>query len=80
LSKVVVYPNPTKDKTLIDFGIDLQFAELSIYAINGKLLNKINTQNSRQISISLENYSAGLYFIEIKTKEGKFSVLKVSKL
>ena len=80
LSKVVVYPNPTKDKILIDFGSDLQFAELSVYAMNGKLLNKINTQNSRQISISLENYTAGLYFIEIKTKEGNFSVLKVSKL
>lgn len=62
--KQLVYPNPTNGKIIV--GIEEEVQTLSVYSIDGKLL--IQKNNSKEIN--LNEYSSGIYLLEIQTFTG----------
>jgi hypothetical protein len=70
-----VYPNPTAAFLYLETSLENEISSIKIFNINGKL---IATHLKPGLSIDLSNYSNGIYFINIKTKQG-LSNFKVSK-
>lgn len=76
-SGISVYPNPFSEQLIIDFS-DSDFNttyELTIYNVNGQIVDKINIQSQNTISIETRSYVTGLYFIHINP-QGEKSIWK----
>ena len=70
LNKVSIYPNPTSDVLNISTNSN-DLSELTVKDISGKIVlsQKFNTK----VTISTENYSKGVYIIDVKNNLGKIS-------
>ena len=66
LSKIGLFPNPSKHQFTIQLQDGLQLNGVSIYDSLGKLVKSITTN-----IISTEDLLTGIYFIEITTDKGK---------
>lgn len=69
---VEIYPNPVAEILNINFSeINQDF--ISIYDVNGKLIEKINIKtNSQSINLNVSNYEQGIYFVKIGNQSKKF--------
>lgn len=69
-----VFPNPAKDIVMVDFvasGINLSDNSLLVITdVSGKIIYKEKVSQQQTITINTSNFSNGLYFVSIKTKEG----------
>lgn len=69
-SKISISPNPANDKVVILSNENV--TEIEIYNVAGtKILNLKNT-NSTKNEINVSNFSAGIYYFNVKTNEGIF--------
>lgn len=77
---VSLYPNPTSGQLTIDFGKEINDAEIILYNASGKLvLNEQPISSSSSHIIDLSAYAKGLYTIVVQIA-GEQSIHKVSKL
>ena len=69
LSKIKMYPNPTKNELTFDL-LDTysRIQSINIYSIQGKLLKSITNFTNPLFTIFVDKMSSGLYLIEIKDK------------
>ncbi len=67
-SSIKIYPNPVFDNCLIT-AKDFINAHLFLYDISGRIIYQQHFSEEQQINIS--SLARGIYFIEIKDKEGK---------
>jgi hypothetical protein len=76
LKQARIYPNPTQGHLQLELpeALDLH---ISIYDLAGKMLKGQHSQEAK-IMINLDNLPNGMYFIELKTKQGKW-VQKIQK-
>jgi len=74
LSKILVYPNPTKDLFIISGLLDDTVVEL--YNMLGNKLMKQNV--NEQAIVDISNFSSGVYILKI-TSNGKTSEKKIIK-
>jgi len=72
-SHVEIYPNPTKDRVMIDFVLDHEdLVNVSLVNANGQLVRSL-MENQRmnagqhQIPITVKDLPAGIYFINYQT-------------
>ena len=65
--KFNVYPNPAKDKVVIEAQSDIQ--QVTLMGIKGEMLEDRKT-NSNKVELNLEGYSKGIYVIRIVTEDG----------
>ncbi len=67
-NNIMLSPNPAGNQLNISIDESLSGAQLNIYNVNGELEKSIqlSTQN---ITLNTSNFSAGVYVVEIKTKE-----------
>lgn len=71
-----LYPNPANQSIQIQ-GIDFnENVLLKIISVDGKVQKELNTLSA---SIDVTELNAGMYFIEIKNKEGQIGVAKFIK-
>jgi hypothetical protein len=72
-SQIELYPNPTTDQLYIGFNGSFDDIEVTIFSIEGKLMQKNELQSAvnSEKNISTAELPAGVYFLEIKTKQGK---------
>lgn len=63
---ISLYPNPTKDK--IYLNSDKEIEAVSVYNLQGKLINHI-AWNSSNSFVDISNVPNGIYFVKIRTKE-----------
>jgi hypothetical protein len=76
-SQIIVYPNPIKNKFIVEKSLQLPNANLSITNVNGqKLLERKITDHKTPIDIS--NLRSGIYFIRM-TSEKTVDLLKIIK-
>jgi hypothetical protein len=64
-----VYPNPVKDgnfSVVADQGID----QLSIYTLNGQLVNRQNEINDIMLNVDVHALTAGMYWVEVRFQNG----------
>ena len=72
--KVVVYPNPSNDLVNVILPNELNFVQISLADYTGKLIRKINTAGQKVITIN--DLKAGFYLLNLKTADGKITVVK----
>jgi hypothetical protein len=71
-----MYPNPSNGEITITLPENQKNIELFVYDVSGRIVFNVNELSS-QITIDLkENISAGVYFIEMRNKEGKLGNIK----
>ncbi len=68
--KLWVYPNPTNGNININLDHNADNASLKVYDLTGKIIYESQINNTYKASVNLNDYAAGLYFLEIK--EGEF--------
>ena len=69
-NNVSIYPNPTSDVLNISTNSN-DLSELTVKDITGKIVLKQNFNN--KITINTENYSKGIYLIDVKNNLGTVS-------
>lgn len=78
ISKLKVYPNPTTDKVLIDFGRNIYYGRVRIINIKGKMTSSFDFSDVNKFEIELPKMP-GLYFIEVETENEHWQAFKVLK-
>lgn len=74
-----LYPNPTENMLTIDFGSVMQGLRVRVMTVDGRTMQEHVDVNGQIFELSLDSYPQGLYFVEVTTKEGRVTSLKVSK-
>ncbi|WP_196885259.1 T9SS type A sorting domain-containing protein [Aureivirga sp. CE67] len=71
----LIFPNPANEKIFIESGASVEIESISIFSVRGEVLKSIKNEVK---SINIGELSSGVYFIEIKHKNGlaKFRFLK----
>ena len=69
-NEVSIYPNPTSDILNISTNSN-DLSELTIKDITGKIV--LNQNFNNKITINTENYSKGIYLIDVKNNLGTVS-------
>ena len=75
-SNLNIYPNPAKDKLYIQN--DFNLSRLCLFNSNGQKILDLNGINTNQLSLNLDNYPSGLYFLKIEIN-GQQSIHKFFK-
>lgn len=69
------YPNPTRDILNVSFALsNSEQTQVNVLDISGKVIHQVNlgkVNGQTNISVSLNQISAGTYFIELLSSEGK---------
>ena len=65
--KLNMYPNPAKDKVVIEAQSNVQ--QVTLMGVNGVMLED-RKANSNQVELNLEGYSKGIYVVRVVTEEG----------
>ena len=65
--KFNVYPNPAKDKVIIEAQTNIQ--QVTLMGIKGEMLED-RKANSNKVELNLEGYSKGIYIVRIVTEDG----------
>jgi hypothetical protein len=73
-----VYPNPTDGFVSIHLGEVFENLYVKVMDYKGQLCETTCYQSTEKISLELKG-AKGLYFIDIKTSEGKSAIIKVLK-
>ncbi len=75
--EIILYPNPTNGKLIIDLGVPYAETNISISSANEGLIRILNFKNSRTMEINLYE-PEGIYFITItsNTQKAVFKAIK----
>ena len=74
-----LYPNPVKDELFISSKSNLNDFNIIIYSISGRSILSLNNSKLRDYSIDLQELKSGIYFIQIKGKQGQSATKKFIK-
>ncbi len=73
-----VYPNPSQGIYTVNAG-DKAIGKLRILGLNGQILKNLDLSNQSHYQLSLMDYAAGIYTLEVD-QNGKISTMKLVKL
>lgn len=79
LNSISLYPNPTKDKFDIELKAGIESFDVEIYNQLGSLLKSTHLTYTDKTAIDISEFSAGIYFVMVKTKMGSITK-KITKL
>jgi hypothetical protein len=68
---VLIYPNPFKEETTVDFGMEIKEATISVVDVYGKQIESYFISNTDQHILKRNNKASGIYFMEIEVGEVK---------
>ena len=72
-----IYPNPFKDETTIDFGREIQVANIKVVDVFGKLIEEHSITNIDKHILKRANKASGIYFIEIEMEQKEKTIYKL---
>lgn len=72
------YPNPTSSKVKIDFQ-ENSSGIIQVVTVDGKILIEEQFNNVSKKNINLQNFTPGVYIINIKTSQGKIITERIVK-
>jgi len=61
-----IYPNPFRDETTVDFGREIQVANISVVDVFGKLIEGHSITNTDKHILKRGNKASGIYFMEVE--------------
>lgn len=78
--KLLAYPNPVIDELHL-LNTDPKITQLSytFTDISGKILTELQELSSKDEIISMQNYSAGVYLLQVYTQNKKLKTFKIIK-
>lgn len=71
LTNLFLSPNPTKEKASYLAGIT-GAVTVSIYTVNGKLINRNFVNNAESFKIDAANFVSGLYLVAVVSQDGTY--------
>jgi len=77
-SDLILYPNPTLGQVVVDLGGAYRTVNLTVTNIAGQATLTKEFRETNLLQFKIEG-PVGIYFIEIKTKEGRSAKLKILK-
>ena len=77
-SQLNIFPNPTSDKLNVKID-DQTILSYKLFSVLGKEIKKSDKINSNQLTISLEDVSAGVYFISLETDKNEIITKPIIK-
>jgi|GEM_PF-1649383 len=66
-SSFLVYPSPANKEVMLEFN-DERLNEILIFSSNGQIMKRIQNPHSHAKTISVENWTDGLYFVQFKSE------------
>ncbi|MCE3225457.1 MAG: hypothetical protein K0S32_8 [Bacteroidetes bacterium] len=69
-NKLFIYPNPFSEKVTIQSGFVLKNASCMVYNLYGQSVKQIDNVSGKSFTISRDNLSNGLYFVQLM-QDGK---------
>ena len=64
-----LYPNPAKDEVNIQlYALDIVYGTIEITNVNGQMLYSKAIYNEKQIQINVDDFTAGIYFVNITSE------------
>ncbi len=79
LNQITSFPNPTSNKlNIVSNGAEL--CSIKIVDMTGQVLEEKNVLPTKQHIVDLQNYSSGIYLIQLKQIDGSLTNLKITKL
>lgn len=69
-SKFNIYPNPVTNMLTVTNSENIIIKELTVYDVNGKIIKEQKSSFEKEITLNVENLSAGTYLLHIKTESG----------
>ena len=69
-NSITIFPNPVSDQLNIQFHIPLNNVVISVYSIEGRLIEKQFVNTEKQIILSTSQLEEGYYIVKIQSKEG----------
>ena len=68
---IIVFPNPAKEVIYLEFKNEIATtAQLEIFDIQGRLVQKQYIANQLVVAISISDFENGLYFLKLRTEDG----------
>lgn len=72
------YPNPAKDKTVVEYSMDENSGTLVLYNMSGKGIKEVSVSgNSGRIALSISDLPSGIYMYGIHNSQGLTNVKKL---
>jgi hypothetical protein len=80
-SDVLLYPNPVKDKIVLDLGIKQKWHKWALFQLDGRLIKEGKIEQNQQTKeINLGNLDCKVFIVKLCSEEGKIKVLKFMKI
>jgi len=76
-NKYSVYPNPVKDELFVNNAADVK--NISIYSINGSMLNTYNNNAEMIFKLNTSSLKNGIYLLKLTSKDGSVNTVKLMK-
>jgi len=78
--KFKAYPNPVKRTVSLEWDANIPFVESRIIDVYGRILmRRLVPNGASRLSIDMQGFASGIYFIEMIDASGNHSVLKIVK-
>jgi len=74
---VSVFPNPARQTLFVQVPEHIGFWSYRLHSLAGRLMGSATNLESSSAQVSVTNMPAGLYFLEIRAKDGAVAVRKV---
>lgn len=75
---LIVYPNPVVSILTIDNCDDVQ--TISVMNVTGKLMQTIDTNFESRVTINMETFGKGIYFLKLNADDGSSRVVRIVKV
>jgi hypothetical protein len=72
-----IYPNPFREETTVDFGMEIKKAVISVVDVYGKQIESYIISNTNRHILKRNNKASGVYFMEIEVEERKKTIVKL---
>lgn len=77
---VTLYPNPTADALVLVTSDKVDIPEVRLVDINGRLLEVLEFQLDKKVSIDVSHLANGIYFLRIRGSDGSLVTKKFVKI
>jgi hypothetical protein len=77
-NNIKLYPNPTESNAIIAFNDLAKNHTVVVTDITGRIIDTYSNVNEKQMTINSNNYTTGLYFVQITNEMNETATVKLA--